>query len=75
MADKKVDVRFGEEVVGRTIVGGRNHATASGTVAIPVGIEQAYVYSWRPPALALAPDSAFYKAGGVAKVRAWPTPA
>ncbi len=40
MADKKVDVRFGEEVVGRTIVGGRNHATASGTVAIPVGIEK-----------------------------------
>jgi hypothetical protein len=40
MADKKIDVRFGEEVAGRTIVGGRNHGSSSGTVAIPVGIEK-----------------------------------
>lgn len=38
--DKKVGIQFGEEVAGRTIVGGRGTARKSGRVSVPVGIEK-----------------------------------
>jgi hypothetical protein len=38
--DKKVGIRFGEEVAGRTIVGGRGTVRKTGKVSVPVGIEK-----------------------------------
>ncbi|MBI5526881.1 MAG: hypothetical protein HY897_11155 [Deltaproteobacteria bacterium] len=38
--DKKVGVEFGEEVAGKTIVGGRGTVRKAGKVSVPVGIEK-----------------------------------
>jgi len=50
MKDKKVGMEFGEEVAGRTIVGGRGTIRKSEKVSIPVGIEKVLYLAATDPA-------------------------
>ncbi|MBI5526886.1 MAG: hypothetical protein HY897_11180 [Deltaproteobacteria bacterium] len=50
MSAKKTDIEFGEEVAGRTIVGGRGTAAKSGKVSVPVGIEKVLYLAATDPA-------------------------
>ena len=40
MANKDAPVEFGEEVAGRTIVGGRNRSSTPRTISVRVGVEK-----------------------------------